>query len=254
MGINVSSGGGTAVFYKINQKTGCLQSGTKENKVSYDAGSAGVEGTFVGFAIDDNEYEGVKSEAIRMIFRDVVPDQPRMHVSMTISSDGDSSAFGIRTLAKLISADFNDPVTLTPYLLPKGSPIPGTNEFYSVDVTGVSIKQNGKKLPETMGTPDNKLPVRPSVCKADGTPIILKGREQKDSSVWAPVLDGLLTKLSEKLAPVEKQTQTQTQAQGQSGASEFSDEGGHDTDGIDPEEMMAAAQAATSREAMRSRT
>jgi len=233
MGIQVSSGtgGGKALFYKINQKDGCFQQGSGPDKVKFEPGKTALAGILKGFKIEENEYEGVKSEEIRLYLADPDPAQPNMYASMTISSDGAPSAFAMRTLAKLVNANFNEPVFLTPYLLEKGSPIADTGAVYDNDVTGVSIKQGGQKLKEDMGTTDNKLPERPTVM-VNGKPLVIKGREQKDSSGWVPVLDGLLDRLHSALKPAQQVA---------------------DSHNIDPAEAAAAAQAATSREGMRAR-
>lgn len=200
MGIKTSQGGAGAVFYKINAKTGQFTTGSGANKQYFEAGRTSLEGTLIGAKVEEDEYEGVKNESIRLIFRDTEAGQPNIHVTMGITNGGNPSAFAIKALAKVNAADFGAPFAITPYLITAGTKL--GEQTYEKDVSGVSVKQAGQKLVEDLGTPDNKLPECPTVM-VNGKPFLQNGKELKDRSSWSVVLDAQLDKLFGRLTPAE---------------------------------------------------
>lgn len=200
MGIKTTQGGAGAVFYKINAKEGCFQQKVDGQTVKYEPGRTQLEGVLIDAKIDENEYEGVKSESLRLVFRDVEPGQPNMHVSFGISNGGVASSFGIKALAKVNAANFNEPFSLAPYFIAAGSKLGDIT--FDKDTTGVSVKQGGQKLVEDLGTPDNKLPECPTVI-VNGKPFLQNGKEVKDRSPWEAVLDEQLKRLFDRIKPAE---------------------------------------------------
>ena len=200
MGIKTTQGGAGAVFYKINAKTGQFTTGSGANKQYFEAGRTSLEGLLIGAKVEEDEYEGVKNESIRLIFRDTEPGQPNIHVTMGISNGGTPSAFAIKALAKINAAEFDQPLSLTPFLITAGTKL--GEQTYAKDVSGVSVKQGGQKLVEDLGTPDNKLPECPTVM-VNGKPLVMNGKEVKDRSAWSAVLDSQLDKLFSRLTPAE---------------------------------------------------
>jgi hypothetical protein len=202
MGIKQSTGGPGAVFYKINAKEGCFQAGREK----FEPGRTELTGVLMGFKIEDNEFEGQKSEALRMIFKD--PEGgPNMHVSMTITSGEVPGAMALRTLSKLNACDIGQPISLTPYLLEKGSPTMDGKSTLDNDVVGVSVKQGGQKIKEDLGTPDNKLPDRPDVLTAAGKPVMVQGKPLKESSSWSALLDAQLDRFTAKFPSAPAQAE-----------------------------------------------
>lgn len=236
MGIKVSEGGGKAVFYKINAKDGCFQQ--RENGVThqFEAGRTTLEGTLIGAKFEEDEFEGVKTESVRLVFRDTEPGQPNMHVSFTVTNAESPSKFALRLLSKINASAPGEVLSLNPFLIKKGEKLGDT--VFEADFAGVSVGQNGQKIVEDFGTPDNKLPEPAPVLAANGKPFMQNGRAVTDKSAWVPILDAQLEKLFGRFAPAE------SQAQGEAG-------------GVDPDEVAqaaaAAAGAAPAREAMRAR-
>lgn len=234
MGIKVSEGGGKAEFYKINAKEGCFQQRVNGVTHHFEPGRTTLEGTLIGVKFDEDEFEGVKNESVRLVFRDTEPGQPNMHVSFTVASAGAPSKFGLRLLSKINASAPGEVLSLNPFLIKKGEKL-GTTVF-DADFAGVSVSQNGQKIVEDFGTPDNKLP-EPEKVMVNGKPFMQNGREVTDKSVWVPILDAQLEKLFGRFAPAEGQGQA-------------------DAAGVDPDEVAqaaAAAGAAPARDAMRAR-
>jgi hypothetical protein len=203
MGIKTSAGG-SAEFFKINAKEGCLQQRKDGVTTKFEPGRTTLTGMLVGLRIDKDEFEGQQNESIRFIFKDTDTDgAPNMHVSMTIVSGDTPSAFAIKALAKVNAADVSKPISLAPYLITKGTKLGEIT--YDKDVAGITVKQDGVKLTEDLGTPDNKLPERPSIMGASGKPVIVQGKEVKDSSAWGELLDLQLERLFAKFGPAEGQ-------------------------------------------------
>jgi len=234
MGIQTSQGGGKAVFYKINAKDGCFQQ--RENGVThqFEPGRTTLTGTLIGVKFDEDEYEGVKNESVRMVFKDTEPGQPNMHVEFTVASAGSPSKFGLRLLSKINASAPGELLALNPFIIKKGEKLGDT--VFEADFAGVSVSQNGQKIKEDFGTPDNKLP-EPIPVIVNGKPFTQNGRPVTDKSAWVPILDAQLDKLFSRF----------NQTEGQAGPAD---------NGVDPDEVAAAAAvaaAAPGREAMRAR-
>lgn len=234
MGIQTSQGGGKAVFFKINAKDGCFQQ--RENGVThqFEPGRTTLTGTLIGVKYDEDEFDGVKNESVRMVFKDTEPGQPNMHVSFSVVSGGNPSAFGIRLLSKINASAAGEQLSLNPYIIKKGEKLGDT--VFDNDVAGVSVSQGGEKIKEDLGTEDNKLPT-PIPVIVNGKPFVQNGRPVTDKSVWIPILEAQLDKLFGRFA----------QTEGQAAPAD---------NGVDPDEVAAAAAvaaAAPAREAMRSR-
>jgi hypothetical protein len=223
MGIKVSSGHGPMQFFKINMRDGCFTQGSGASKVVYEPGRTVLEGVLVGAKVEEDVYEGVKHENLILTFNDVEPGKPRMAVTFGLTTDGIPTSSGLKVLAALVNVDVSKSVALNPYKITAGTTL--GNTVYEKDVTGVSIKQGGQKVPYDYGTADNKLPECPEVI-VNGKPFVQNGRPVKDRSSWEPILDTMLAKFFAKFDQGEEQQQ------------------GDGEDGIDPADVAAAAQNA----------
>ena len=241
MGIKVSEGGGRAVFFGINMKEGCLTQRENGQTTKFEPGRASLEGTLIKFAIDQNEYDGVKSESIRLVLRDLEPGQPNMHVSMRLTTAEEPSYGAMRALGILNAADFNQPIEIKPYLFEAGSPAQGGGTFEK-DYAGVSIKQGGESLKPDFMTADNRLPESPPVLGAGGKEVKVNGRVVRDTTALKAHVDVLLDSIASRLPAMNP-------AQGDQ-------QGDHGDDSVGVEEAAAAAAqvaAAPDRQAMRAR-
>lgn len=240
MGIQTSQGSGKAVFYKINAKDGCFQQ--RENGVTHQFPPyTTLTGTLIGAKFDEDEYEGIKNESVRLVFKDTEPNQPNMHVTFTVTTAGTPSAFGLRLLSKINVTAPGEPIALSPFLIKAGEKLGST--VFDSDFAGVSVTQNGQKIKEDFGTPDNKLP-DPIPVMVNGKPFMQNGRPVVDKEAWNPILDALLVQLLEVRFP---------KTEGEGGQAAQAAQHG---DSVDPDEVAEAAAAAASvpsREAMRSR-
>ncbi len=220
MAIQKREGGGKAEFYKINAKEGCFQQGSGANKVKFDAGNADLTGTIIGMKVEENEYEGQKSEELRIILRDPTPGLPNMHVSFGIATAAHgSSGFALKLLAKLNAIDINQPVTLCPWFAAAGTKM--GNFVNDKDMAGVTVHQGGEKVKEDYGDGIAKLPDLPTVK--------VGSKDVTDKTQWDGLLDGLLEKLQIRLTPAHSDGHAAGEADS----------------GVDPAEAAAAAQQAS---------
>lgn len=234
MGIQTSQGGGKAVFYKINARDGCFQQRVDGVTHQFEPGKTTLVGTLIGAKFKEDEYEGVKNESVTLVFKDTEPGQPNMHVEFSVASGGSPSAFGIRLLSKVNASAAGKELGLNPYIIKKGEKLGDT--VFDNDVVGVSASQDGQKIKEDLGTHDNKLPT-PEPVIVNGKPFMQNGRAVTDKSSWVPILDAQLEKLFSRFQPAEAPAES---------------------NGIDPDEVAAGAEAAAAaapnaRDGMRAR-
>lgn len=208
MAIKTSEGNGSgSVFYKINAKEGCFQTGSKAQNTfqKFEPGFTSLDGILTGIKVEEGEYEGVKNESVRVTLKD--PEGgPLQFVSVGISNGDRPSAFGIKFLALLNASKIGEPFSITPYFIAKGTKVGDVT--YDTDSAGVSMKQGGTKaehkLKPDYGTADGKLPVCPEVLGQNGKPIMVAGKALKDHAAWSDLLDKQLSTLFGKFAPAEK--------------------------------------------------
>jgi hypothetical protein len=206
MGIKTTTGGAGAIFYKINAKEGCLtHKGEDGVTVKYEAGRTTLEGMLIGAKIEENEYEGVKNETVRLIFKDLEEGAPNMHVTFGMTRDGAPSAFAMKALAKLSQVNLSQPVSLAPYLITKGTKLGET--VFDNDVPGLTVKQNGEKFKEVFPMGIDKLPEAPPVM-VNGKEFKVGGVVQKDKTAWVPILEAQLEQFF-GLFPQQAQGQAQ---------------------------------------------
>jgi hypothetical protein len=198
MGLKKSEGGGKgAVFFHINAKEGCFQQGSGANKVKFDQ-FTDLEGTLIAFKVDEDEYEGVKREQVRLILRDTEPGAPNQHVSFSLTNGGDASMFGLKLLGTLNAADVTKPLTIRPWFMGAGTKM-GNGEVSQKDMTGVTVYQNGAKVThvnygvDAAGNVITKLPDLPKVK--------VGGKELADKTPWNDMIDPILDSLNGKLQP-----------------------------------------------------
>jgi hypothetical protein len=186
------STGGKAEFFKINIKEGCFQQGSGEHKVKFAPGDADLSGTVIGFVVDPNEYEGKKSEELRLILKDPEAGKPNMHVSVLINNDSTGvGSFGLRVLASLNAADITKPVTLFPWAIKKGEKL--GDGVADNDMTGCTFYQGGEKIVPDFGDGVTKLPELPKVS--------VGAKQVIDKTAWEQMLDKLLDRLASRLTP-----------------------------------------------------
>lgn len=195
-----NNGGGKAEFYRINGKEGCFTTQKKgEQKVKYTPGEVDLTGTLIGFKVDPGtDPQGKAKEEVRLIFRDPIPGNPNMHVSLTIDSEVNGPAgFALKALAKLNSADLTKPLVIRPWFMPAGTVLKGQGGAADTktdkDAAGVAIYQDGKQLREDYGNGVTQLPQLPSQT--------FGGKTIYDKAPWSPILDGLLDSLAARLTP-----------------------------------------------------
>ena len=198
MGLKKSEGGGKgAVFFHINAKEGCFQQGSGANKVKFDQ-FTDLEGTLIGFKIDEDEYEGVKREQVRLILRDTEPGSPNQHVTFPLTSAGNASMFGLKLLGTLNALDVTKPVTIRPWFMAAGTKM-GSGEASQKDMTGVTVYQGGAKVADVNLGTDARGAV---ITKLPDLPRIKVGaKEVADKSPWNAMIDPLLDSLNAKLQP-----------------------------------------------------
>lgn len=239
MGLQVrEGGGGGAKFYKINAKLGCVQySETDEHgksvkdadgknvKVQLNPGSATLSGRVLALGIETDEYQGAKNYALRLKLQDPTPGNPNMYVDIPFGSEANgASMFGLVVMGKLNAADLGKPVELTPWFMPAGTKGNGSATATAKDMVGCTVAQDGVKLKEDFGNGESKLPELPVVLGANGQPVKVAGKELKDKTAWDELAQNLFASLDARL----KESQAQSQ---------------HQDEGIDPDEIPAAAAA-----------
>jgi hypothetical protein len=225
-----NTGGGNALFFKLNAKEGCIQSThkvvdpetgqTKNEKVKERPGDATLTGTLMGIEVQRDEYQGQVNFSLRLKLADTEPGQPNMYVDLPFGSEANgASMFGLQIMGKLNAADLNKPISLTPWFIAAGTMDKRTNTPNAKDRSGCVVSQDGVKLKEDFGDGESKLPELPVVK--------VGSKEVKDKSPWDNLAQTMLSTLVDKLTPHEAE-----------GSSEADDE-------VDPGEIAGAVQNAT---------
>lgn len=236
MGIQRSSGGNGAVFFRINAKEGCLQ----HNQVGHDGKPVKVdgknvvikepamtrlEGTVVGISVEKDEFEGAVSYRVRLAMLDTEPGAPKIFVEFPFGSEASgASFFGMALMGKLNAADLTKPVTLMPWIIEAGNEYNG--QVSQSAKTGVTVYQGGQKLAEDFGGGATRLPERKKV--------VVRGKETVDptDTSWDEIAQKLFEGLKEKV----------TAGAGENAHSPEGDDGGA---GLDPAEVAGAVNAAS---------
>lgn len=204
MGIKTTSGGGNGVFYNINAKNGCFQTGSGANKTVYESGAVEIDGIVKEFSVVPNIYEGKLSEQVRLRMQDTDPTQPMQFITFGITgggpdekTPGDASGLGLKILGKLLAADLTQPIAIKPWFAEKGTKF--GDKAAEKDVAGVKISQGGNSLVEDFGNGMKDLPEISQVM-AGGRPVLSGGKPVYDKTAWNELLDRALEALGAKVA------------------------------------------------------
>lgn len=233
MGIKHSEGKGNLVFLDIDQKAGVF----KQGKEHLDPGTS-VEGILKKFTVKPESFpyngQTIHKETLSLRMADTDPSQPDIVVSITLSSGGDGDQVpgdanyqALRLLGKLNAANLGAPIEIKPWSVQKGQTFAGG--VAERDMMGVAVKQDGKSLKEDYGNGLTELPEREVVKGANGKPVLVGGKEVKDSGPWNTLLDQLLDSLHGRLPAMAEKAAAQTEAELD----------------VDPAEIAGASQAAT---------
>lgn len=232
MAIKQTSGAGNGVFYNINAKEGCFQTGSGETKRQYEPGSAEIDGIVIAMSVKENAYEGKMKEELRLTVKDTVPGQPLQYISFGITGPGseteagDATALGLRIMGKLLAADLSKPVAFKPWFAAKGTKL--GNSLAESDLVGVKMSQNGQSLKEDFGNGLSDLPKIQVQLNSSGKPIMSNGQPVYDKGPWTELMDEVLVSLEEKIKAAHGQ-QEQT------------------AEGVDMDEAASAVSAASYR-------
>ncbi len=232
MGIKTTTGGGDGLFFNINAKSGCFQTGSGANKTVYEAGTVEIDGIVKDFKIMENIYEGKMSEQVRLKVVDTDPTQPVQFITFGITgagpdekTAGDASGLGLKILGKLLAADLTQPIAIKPWFAEKGTKF--GEKAAEKDVAGVKISQGGNSLVEDFGNGVKDLPEISQVM-AGGRPVLSGGKPVYDKTSWNNLLDTSLDALKAKIE----------QAHGEK-----------NSDGVDASEAAAAVDRAARQQA-----
>jgi hypothetical protein len=235
MGIQRSSGGNGAVFFRINAKEGCLQHNQLDEHGKSAKGPDGknivikeppmtrLEGTVVGISVEKDEYQGEVNYRVRVGMLDTEPGAPKIFVDFPFGSEANgASFFGMALMGKLNAADLTKPVTLMPWIIEAGNEYNG--QVSQSAKTGVTVYQGGQKLVEDFGGGAQRLPERKKT--------VIRGKEQVDpaDTSWDEIAQKLFESLKGKVT---------------AGAGEKASEGEADDGGIDVNEAAGAVNAAS---------
>ena len=215
-------GGGTALFYKINAKEGCIQTTVKNaetganDKVKERPGDATLTGTVVKAEVVKDEYQSAVNYILRLKLVDPEPGQPNMFVDLPFGSEANgASMFGLQVMGRLNAANLDRPLSFTPWFIPKGHTNPKTKEVSQKDRSGCVVMQDGVKIVEDYGDGVSQLPALPIVKVGP--------KDVQDKSPWDNLANQLYETLVARLTPPAGEA--------------------HAPDDIDPDEVAGAAQS-----------
>lgn len=210
MGLKQKPQGAGYLFLKVNSKEGCIQHVERgpdgeplkytdgENKGKsivhkHKPGAAVVEGFILGMRIEDNEYQGNKTRALRIELDD--PDGgPKMLVDFPYSSDESGpSFFALQLLAKINTANLRAPVAFCPWFMAEGTRRKGFAPL-AKDKTGCVVSQGTVKLDVDYGGGLKELPKLEEVKVGK--------KKVKDKGEWDTILEGLYSIVTAKLEAI----------------------------------------------------
>ncbi len=186
------------IFLSINHKEGCFSQSTKGedgkwHREKFEPSSMTVEGYITGINYAEDTYQDNNFETVRFSITDPNPAEPVVNVQFTFSNNGDPSVSAMNILARLNSADFTKPVSLSPYFVNAGTRL--GSEVVKEDFSGTSVKQDGQRLefnygPDVEGNIIKHLP--PAKRVQVGSKVVL------DKSEWNVILDNVIQGLNDK--------------------------------------------------------
>ena len=181
----------------------------------------------------------VTGKSIRIFLREMDKDQKHTSVEFQVIHGSDVSAEAMKLFSKLCQVDLGKVVEIKPYIAEAGAPIwANSQQVNSKDTPRVSVKHVGDEvgLSARFPTPDGKLPDRETVRKADGSPVLVNGRQLYESGPWIELLETMYDELEARVQAAYPRDMQSSLAQPSH----------DDGEGVDLAEAAAAAEAAQS--------
>lgn len=214
----VTKKSGNGFFLKINSKEGCVQHREKgedgetlkdgEGKavvIKHRPGMTSIVGVLRDVEIIENEYEGNKTQALRLRMDDIAEGEPTMFVDLPFSSDeSGASFFGLQVMGKLNAGDITKPFSLTPWFMKEGHKSKG-HEPLKKSKSGCVVTQTGADGVDVKLAPDfgNGLKELPELSE-----VMIGKKAVKNKDEWDKISVALFDIIWTKLHPDEKKVET----------------------------------------------